>query len=84
MASHADRVAEPIEIRLVDFRHGGLTVERPLAGSLIDGVNGEPDDRFVAYLFGSATSLEWDVDPDGVFERMELASQELGDDEQAD
>lgn len=62
----------------------GERIERPLAASLIDGVNGEPDDRFVAYVFGSATSLEWDVDPDGVFECMELAGQELGDDKQAD
>jgi len=67
-----------------DALRRGERVERTLAASLISGLNGEPDELLIDQAGVVAMSLEWDVNPAGVCERIERASEELGKDRRTD
>ncbi len=40
---------------------------------MIDSINGNPDDDFVARIVAAAACVEWDVDADGAWDRVREA-----------
>ncbi len=51
----------------------GNPVARGVAVTMIDGINGNPDDDFVARIVTAAACVEWDVDADGAWDRVREA-----------
>lgn len=66
-----------------DALTSGEDVERSLAASQIGALNGEHDEVFLAQVGITVASVEWDLEPEGVRERLERASEEFGEDEEA-
>jgi len=48
----------------------GNPVPRGVAATMIDSLNGNPDDDFVTRIVTAAACVEWDVDADGAWDRV--------------
>lgn len=55
----------------------GQTVEHGLAASFVSGLNGEHNELFLAQIGMLTYCAEWDVDPEGAWERVERALHEI-------
>jgi hypothetical protein len=51
----------------------GNPVARSVAATMIDSINGNPSDDFVACIVTAAACVEWDVDADGAWDRVREA-----------
>jgi hypothetical protein len=48
----------------------GNPVPRGVAATMIDSINGNPEDDFVTRIVTTAACAEWDVDADGAWDRV--------------
>jgi hypothetical protein len=80
---HGDQLLLEVDATLVDaFRDvdgelravaDGNPAVRSVAATMIDGINGNPDDDFIARIVTAAACAEWDVDADGAWDRVREA-----------
>lgn len=83
ISANRDQLLLEVEATLVDaFRDvegelgavaDGNPVVRSVAATMIDSINGSPDDDFIARIVTAAACAEWDVDADGAWDRVREA-----------
>jgi hypothetical protein len=83
ITANSDQLLLEVETTLVEIFHSvedelkavadGNPVAHGVAATMIDSINGNPDDDFVARIVTAAACVEWDVDANGAWDRVSEA-----------